>query len=239
MFKGKKVIIFDMDGTLIDSVGIWNEVDKALIRKLGYRKEIENSSIQEQRDNILCTHSKAENPYLEYCKVLAKKYYSKLTGEDIIELRYEIAQDYLENVIDYKPKADEFLKKLKEKNFILVIASATGSKNMELYRTKNKNIKNKAMIDKYFSLIFTREHVKEMKPHPEIYLRVVKELNVNKEECLIFEDSLIGIEAAKNAGIESVAIYDKYSDKDREQINQMSNYQIDNYAEAIKILNQF
>ncbi len=53
MFTGKKVIIFDMDGTLIDSVGIWNQVDQELIAKLGCTESLEEKEIQKQRDVLL------------------------------------------------------------------------------------------------------------------------------------------------------------------------------------------
>lgn len=234
MFQGKKVIIFDMDGTLIDSVGIWNEVDKNLIRKLGFLGELDDKAIQKQRDNLLRHFSKAENPYVEYCKSLAEKYRSNLRKEEILKLRYEIAQDYLKNEVDYKPNADQLIQKLKEKGFILAIASTTRRPNMEIYEVENQNIISKAKLTDYFSLILTREAVQEMKPNPEIFLKTVEELNVKKEECLIFEDSLVGVEAAKRAGIEVVAVYDKYSDEEREQINELSDYQIKDYSEAIK-----
>lgn len=236
MFKNKKVIIFDMDGTLIDSLGVWNEVDKRLINKLGYNDNLYEGKIQEERDNTLRLYSKEENPYIMYCKFLKEKYNSNLSEEEILKLRYDISKDYLKNVIDYKKDVEKFLRKLKEKNFILVIASTTRKANIEIYKTENKNIINKAKIDDYFELVYTREDAKEIKPNPEIYLKVVQELNVRKEECLIFEDSLIGIEAAKNAGIECTAIYDRYSDLERKKINEMSNYQVDNYLEALEIL---
>ena len=236
MFKGKKVIIFDMDGTLIDSVGIWNEVDKNFIKKLGATEELDETSLQKQRDILLRTFSKAENPYLEYCKTLGKKYHSELSAEQILKLRYDVAQDYLKNKVDYKPYADEFIRKLKEENFVLAIASTTRRDNMRIYQKQNENIMKKAAIDDYFSLVLTREDVKEMKPNPEVFLKVVEELKVKKEECLIFEDTLVGVEAAKNAGIEVVAMYDKYSDGEREEINQIANCQLDNYADAIEIM---
>lgn len=236
MFKGKKVIIFDMDGTLIDSVGIWNEVDKNFIKKLGATEELDETSLQKQRDILLRTFSKAENPYLEYCKTLGKKYHSELSAEQILKLRYDVAQDYLKNKVDYKPYADEFIRKLKEENFVLAIASTTRRDNMRIYQKQNENIMKKAAIDDYFSLVLTREDVKEMKPNPEVFLKVVEELKVKKEECLIFEDTLVGVEAAKNAGMEVVAMYDKYSDGEREEINQIANYQLDNYADAIEIM---
>ena len=118
MFEKKKVIIFDMDGTLIDSIGIWNEVDKLLINKLGNREEISETFIQNQRDELISFFSSSKNPYLEYCRELAIRYNSNLTKEEILKLRYEISQDYLINKIDYKKDAEKFLKKLKDNNFI-------------------------------------------------------------------------------------------------------------------------
>ena len=221
---------------MIDSINVWNEIDKNLIQKLGFEKELKNSEIQKQRDEFLRNFSQEENPYLEYCKVLGEKYQSHLKPEEILSTRYEIGQNFFKNVIDYKPRADEFLRKLKEKKFVLAIASTTGKNNIQIYQTQNQNMIKKADIAIYFSVIFTREDVGEMKPNPEVFLKVVETLNVKKEQCLIFEDSLIGVEAAKNAGIEVVAMYDQYSDGEREEINRLADYCLKDYTEAIEIL---
>lgn len=236
MFKDKKVIIFDMDGTLIDSVGIWNKVDIELIKELGESKELNEFEIQQQRDNKLREFSKSENPYIDYCQFLSLKYNSPFTGEEILMKRYNIAQNYLKNEIDYKKDVPELLKLLKEKNYTLIIASTTRRNNMDIYCEENTNIINKANLKDYFSVVYTREDAKEIKPNPEIYLRIVNELGVKKEQCLIFEDSLIGIEAANNAGIDVVAMYDKYSDMEREEIERKATYSLKNYEEAIQIL---
>lgn len=234
MFKGKKVIIFDMDGTLIDSVGIWNKVDRELIEELGCSEVQNEDSIQRQRDMKLREYSKSENPYIDYCNFLSFKYGSSLTGEETLKLRYDIAQNYLRNEIDYKADVPEFLKLLKEKKLTLVIASTTRKQNMNIYCKENTKIISKANITDYFSIVYTREDAKEIKPNPEIYLRIVDELKVTKEQCLVFEDSLIGIDAANNAGIEVVAIYDKYSDSERNEINKKATYKFNNYNEAIQ-----
>ncbi len=95
---------------------------------------------------------------------------------------------------------------------------------------------NKANIEDIFSLIYSKGAVKELKPNPEIHYKILKELNVTKEECLVIEDSLIGVEAANNAGIEVAVIYDKYSDSNREEINKLSQYQFKDYNEMLNYI---
>ena len=65
-------------------------------------------------------------------------------------------------------------------------------------------------------------------------MKVLDLLNVKKEECLIFEDSLIGVQAANASGIDVAVIYDKYSDGKRKEINKLSKYSFDNYMDVIK-----
>lgn len=131
LFKGKKVIIFDMDGTLIDSVGIWNKTDEILIG-----------------------------------------------------------------------------------NF-------------------NANIKRKADINEMFSVVLSKEDVQEKKPSPEVHNKIMQLLGVSPSECLIIEDSLIGVQAGKNARIEVAVMYDKYSDGDREEINKLADYRFSSFDEVI------
>lgn len=233
MLKNKKVIIFDLDGTLIDSIGIWNEIDEELIKKIGNGTIIDNVDIGIQRDEKLKEFSKYEDAYLEYCGFLKEKYNSSMSKADIKKLRYEIANDYLKNKIDYKPNAEKLLKYLKEKGFILVIASTTNDHTIDIYRNQNENIKSKAHFDTTFDLIYSKGAAKELKPNPEIHIKVMNTLNVKPEECFIFEDSLIGVEAANAAGIDVAVMYDKYSDGNRDEINKKAKYKFNNFEELL------
>lgn len=119
-----------MDGTLIDSVGVWNKVDIELIKKLGCKEKLNENKVQQQRDNKLREFSKTQNPYIAYCQFLSTKYGSNLNGKETFQKRYAIAQNYLRNEIDYKENVPEFLKLLKEKNYTLIIVSTKGDKVM-------------------------------------------------------------------------------------------------------------
>jgi len=231
MLKNKKVIIFDLDGTLIDSIGVWNDIDKELIKTIG-NVEVD-IDIAKQRDEKLKEYSKTEDAYLEYCGFLKEKYNSNMSKEEIKKLRYKIADNYLENIIDYKPNAEKLLKYLKEKGFVLVVASTTNDHTIEKYKKHNKNIINKANFEDIFTLIYSKGAVKELKPNPEIHYKILKELNVKPEQCLVIEDSLIGVEAANNANIEVAVMYDKYSDCSREEINKLSDYQFNDFNEML------
>lgn len=236
MFAGKRIIIFDLDGTLVDSVGVWNEVDRLVIKAIGGGAEPSEAEIQKQRDAVMRLSSKADHPYLEYCKYLRETYRADCTGADILKLRYEIADDYLANTIDYKPGADKVLHRLKAHGFVLAMATTTRRKNLDIYLTANRNMMEKARLDECFSILYAREDTREIKPNPEVYLRIMREQNAAPGECLIFEDSLIGIEAARNAGIEAVAMYDKYSDGEREEINALADYRFADYEEVLAVM---
>lgn len=235
MLENKKVIIFDMDGTLIDSIGIWNDIDEQLIKTIGNGK-IDNVDIGIQRDRKLEEYSKTEDAYLEYCGFLKEKYNSSMSKEEIKKLRYEIADNYLRNIVDYKQDAENVIKYLKEKGFVLVIASTTNDHTIEHYKKDNKNIITKANLEEFFSIIYSKGAVKELKPNPEVHYKILNELKVKPEECLIVEDSLIGVQAAHNANIDVAVMYDKYSDGNRNEINKLSQYQFDNFNQMLNYI---
>ena len=109
---------------------------------------------------------------------------------------------------------------------------------LDAYRDVNQNIKQKEDIDATFDIILSRENVKEKKPSPEVHNKILQVLNVKPSECLIIEDSLIGVQAGVNEEIDVAVMYDKYSNSDRDEINRLSQYQFNNFGEVIDRLKE-
>ncbi len=231
--KGKKLIIFDMDGTLIDSLGVWNEIDSKVVDRIRGDGLTTKDNMQEIRNDALRVFATSPNPYVEYCNFLTKKYKSTLSNEEVYALRYEIADNLIANKIEYKPFAPEFIKKLKREGYLLAIGSSAQRKNINIYRTRNKNVMDKAKLDDYFDLIIARDDCVEIKPHPEVFIKILSTLGVEAKDALVFEDSLVGVEASRRAGIECCVVYDKYSDHEREEINAIADHIIDSFEELL------
>ncbi len=233
VLKSKKLIIFDLDGTLIDSLDTWNKVDATLVKVIRGDGKTTEQEMQPLRDEALRLFSHSPNPYVDYCGYLKEKFRSDYSQEEIYKLRYQIASELVEKEVHYKPFVPEFLKKMKSEGKVLAIASAAQRKNVEIYRHINKDILSTAKMDDYFSLILARNDCVEIKPNPEIFLKVFESFPYKKEEAIIFEDSLVGLQAAKRAGVECAIVYDKHSDYERDEINALADYTIASFEELL------
>ena len=237
MFQDKKLVCFDLDGTLIDSVGIWNQVDAALIDELSNRKvDLHEIQIQQQRDLQLTALRHRSDPYLEYCGFLKEQYGFEPAKEEVKNRRYSISRHFLDDIVELKPQADLLIQALKQQQISLALTT-TSLFNVQRYQDNNRNINSKISFDEDFSLILTRENVQNIKPHPEVYLNVLQAFNLRPEECLIIEDSLVGVEAANHAGIEVVGIYDQHSAHEIDLIKAKANYYVENFAELLSSFN--
>jgi len=235
VLKGKKLVCFDLDGTLIDSVGIWNQVDAQLIQQFS-QQQIDLHSIQQQRDQQLKSYKHCLDSYLEYCNFLKESYeISQLSAEQIKVQRYAISQHFLDHIVRLKPQADQYVKSLKACGIAVALTTTTSLNNVKRYAQNNQAIYSKLNFLHDFDLVLTRESVTNIKPHPEMYLKALQHFGISAAECLIVEDSLIGVEAANVAGIDVIAIQDEYSIHEATAIKQRVNY----YAPHFKALLQF
>lgn len=231
----KKAIIFDFDGTLADTVGIWNEIDKVMIKELS-GQNVALQTIQSDRENFI-NHNNHGKVYENYTSFLMAKYKIQKTLNDVINYRRTIALDYIINCIDYKESVAEVLKKLKQLDYKLVLATTTARRTIDNYNTKNQNLIQKAKLDEIFDYIISNDEITEKKPSPQIYQKSLDLLKLNKEDCLVVEDSLEGVLAAKRAGIDVLNIPDSYSKSKQKEIDKLADYQIENFTEFLKLLN--
>lgn len=234
--KSKKIIIFDMDGTLIDSIGIWNLLDHNTVLKFA-DKDIDLDIIQKDRNDFFKNNRSGE-VYLNYCEFLTKKYNINVSKEDLHKKRKDLAFELSVNTMDYKENAPEVVKKLYNLGYILVLATTTTKFDLDIYANKNKTMMAKLDLNYYFDYILSKEDVKNKKPDPEIYLKVLEHYNVNAGDCIVIEDSIQGVSSAKNAGLETINIYDKYSDCDRKDIEKLTDYKINNFKEFDNYINK-
>ena len=233
--KNKKYIIFDLDGTLIDSVGVWNMADQRIIKKHA-GVTIDLDTIQSERHAFL-HENLAGDIYLAYCEHLISKYgFSNHNPIEISDERRDMADEVLAKETDFKPGAVELIRKSKSLGFMLALATITTQVQLKAYSHKNEKMMKQLNLLSAFDLIITGDEVKRKKPDPEIYDTIMKNYDAKKDECLIFEDSYTGVLAGKNAGVEVVNVYDKYADLDREKIDDIADYSISNYQEFIDYL---
>ena len=213
MLKGKKAVIFDMDGSLVDSMWIWPEVDRIYMGKYGlvqpddFHKAIEGKSYTETAQYFVDTF-----PTLRRTVDEVKEEWKEMT----IEL-------YASRVFP-KPGAMEFLDDMKRRGILLGIA------------TSNDRVIAEAALSardmmRYFDSIRTSCEVKKGKPAPDVYLKVAEDLQVDPGECLVFEDVPNGILAGKNAGMEVCAVDDEFSRPEELEKKRLADYFIHDFYE--------
>lgn len=233
MLKGKKAVIFDLDGTLIDSLGIWSAVDEQLVAGLG-RPDLASDPgmLARFREEALVRHALEPNPYVGFCSDLAAFCGSSLSGEEVHRERYRISRTLLKTRVRLKPGASAFVKLLAKHGFKLAIATTTKRANIDIYANDNPHIAPELAFGQIFDAILTRENVSRIKPDPEVYRLALGTLGVRPDEALVFEDSLPGLQAAHAAGIETVVVRDPWSEADRESLREASDLYLKSLLEA-------
>ncbi len=215
MLNQIKAVIFDLDGTLVDSMGLWKDIDIEFLSARGIEYE---DDLQEKIEGMSFTET----------AVFCKEYYQlEESVEELKAIWNQMAEQKYRCEIQPKPGVLKFLDGLKNRGIKMGIAT---SNSEELIRAVN----DAYHFDEYMSCIVTACSVKKGKPAPDVYLEAARQLGVAPEECLVFEDIVKGIEAGKNAGMKVCAVEDFFSAKQREKKKEISDYYIETYHDLVK-----
>lgn len=212
--ENAKAVIFDMDGTLIDSMWIWRDIDvtfmeqRGLVFPPGFQKEFEGMN------------------YRETAEYFKKKFDFPESPEQLMDIWSDMAFERYCTKVPLKKKAGEFLQKLKKEGKKLAIATSNDRRLCEAC-LKALNVLE------LFDVILASGDVEKGKPNPEIYLTAADKLKVLPKDCVAFEDIVNGIKAAKAAGMKVVAVDDLYSEYDRENKKNTADWFIYDYGELI------
>lgn len=214
MIQNIKAVIFDMDGSLVDSMWIWREIDIEYMNRHGYAVE---------RDDLDKFQAEIEGmSFRETAEWVSTHYNIPRTCEEMMDDWNEMAWDKYENEVFLKAGAYEFLSECKQRGIKLGIASSNSRELVE-------NVLRVRELTGFFDVIKTGSDGLPGKPSPDIYLAAAKELNVVPQHCLVFEDIINGIQAGKRAGMRVCAVEDAYSEAQREEKKKLADYYIEDY----------
>jgi beta-phosphoglucomutase len=184
-----KAIFFDLDGTLIDSehfyFDCWNEILAEVGAQLTFHDWVNNY---------------AGFPLLVNAQKISEKYGLNEPYDKLVERREKLTLERFKTIdVKLMPFALETLNFFRDKGLMLAIATSSIRKDVETIFERNG-------FNQFFNLVITRSDVTNGKPHPECYLTCCEQLNVNSDECIVFEDTVNGLTSAKAAGLTCYAI---------------------------------
>src|SRR5436189_1765740 len=183
-------VIFDLDGVLAASEPWWNEIDAKLLAEYEFRYR------GEYHRNVLGVSYRLA---VEFYK---NAFHISASVEELMRRRGEIATDFFANRVSLFPSAKTTLEQLREMKLHLAVATSSVSASARPFLDRTG-------IRSLFSVVVTGDEVQQGKPHPDIYLRAAKKRGISPEACLVIEDALHGVAAAKAANMRVAANPDK------------------------------
>jgi HAD superfamily hydrolase (TIGR01509 family) len=184
-----RAVIFDLDGVIADSEPWWNEIDAKLLAEYGvtYRGEYHS--------NVLGVS------YQVAVEFFKKKFGLSVSTAEMMRRRAQIAVEFFANRVGLFPSAKEVLQELRQMNLHLAVATSSVSASARPFLDRHQ-------LTTFFDVIVTGDEIERGKPHPDIYLRVAEKLGIPADACLVIEDALAGVAAAKAANMRVAAIPD-------------------------------
>ena len=204
--------IFDLDGTLLDSMSIWDTVREDYLRSLG----------KEPKEDLKETFKTFT---LEQSAQYYRDHYGVgLSVEELVAGVNGMVEDYYRNTVPLKPGAAEFLDRLRKCGVKMCVATVTDRALAEAALTR-------LGVRGYFSDIFTCASAGHSKEEPHIYREALEHLETPKGETMVFEVGLYALKTAKSDGFPTAGVYDPH-EKEQEQLKEEADCYIRDYRDA-------
>ena len=205
-----KNYIFDLDGTLFESMNVWEAVDIAFFAKRGLTMP------DDYTDAILAMHIADAADYT------MRRFCLRESANDIMREWMDMAADLYENV-EMKPYAMECLNLIINQGHKLAVATSLPPELMHPALRKHG-------LHDMFHAICTAQEVGCGKIKPDIFNLAAAKLDTRPEDCLVFDDILAAIKSAKNIGMKVCAVYDKASCKDWDEMKRLADFSAQSLA---------
>ena len=212
-------VIFDMDGTLIDSTSLWHDIDKAFFHK----RNMELPSDYAQ--HIVHLGLKQAAIYTK------ETYHLQESVQDIMDEWHQMSLDMYKYDVPLKEGALELIELFKKNNIKMAIATANDE---PLYRPCIERLG----IEQYFDYIADVNSAKEGKQSAKIYLDLADKLGFKPQNVIVLEDMPTCVKTAYKNGFITVAVYDNASKHYEEDKRKNSHLYINNFFELIEVLNK-
>jgi len=211
--KKYRYAIFDMDGTLIDSMLAWENLGRDYLKQKGI-------VVPENLNEIINAMSLTES-----ANYFMRQFGIKDSVKKIISDINKLIEDKYRYEIPLKPYVKEYLSSLKRDGVTMCIATATP---IELAEVVLKRLR----VLQYFSCIVCCDEVGVGKTKPDVYYLSIKKLGANVEDTMVYEDADYAIDTAKKAGFYTIGVYDEAAVRSKEEMKLLC----DKYIESFKYL---
>lgn len=209
-----KYAVFDLDGTLFDSMWLWKQIDYDYLGKRG---------IEVPEDYMKCINHMS---IMDTALYSIKRFGLKDEPQALIDEWLDMAKVAYEQKVGLKDYAKDYLQFLKDRGVKMSVATSL-SHELALPALERNGIIG------YFDGVISSSEVTRGKGFPDVYLKAISHTNYMPKECAVFEDILKGIQGAKMGGFLTVGVYDAESKNDEKEIVKSADYYIKSFKELI------
>lgn len=209
-----RLALFDMDGTLIDSMGVWEYAPAGALKLLGIAPDKEAFEVFRTKG------------YRETAKYLIAKYELDMDRHEFMDLMDKAVVPFYQEEVQLKDGVLGYLAYLKRSNVKTCLISANKSELVDI-------IKTRFGLDTYISDFLTTTDFGLSKGDPELFIKLAHHYKVELSECVLFEDSRYAIETANALGVKTVAVKDRSSKKDEAYLKQHCTRFISSFTELL------